>query len=879
MRTLSATLEAAQKKPDRLPFVEATIYDFEQGIKRLTWSRLYEGSESDNHHGIAFDGQESMYRIRTDAGREYKKLIGQDDQTIAASVAADYHWTDKFTAAASGTMDLFRIKCSGSGNVKLAIYADEAGSPGALLNALDTDQAVVAGWNEIAFPATELTQGTVYWLSFTSDSAIVGRWSESANTKKYKSVSYSGFSFPDPAGSFDGSLSNVPDLTAGWQASTGGTSLYYQKIKDPYDGVLPSFPLSFPISLLFDYSDWQLIAADCAGPCAIAACGAKVYIFYKNTSNVLWKYYSHDYGDTWSNAQLVSYADVLSMAATWWLGSNPQSPTPTVVCFALKSDEINGIVLDTSDQSSSQHTHSEVTHPLLNTYGIGATFDSFWPACLIVFAAKESDTPYNFYGLYRTQFNNTYHFLAFQNFLLAPEGEDITYEYPDCHLPQSPAPSPYETVRITAVEKFTGTTAYTRPLACHLVKDDAFSSATFTEPKPHPVIASGATQSQYGLRIMSTSDYWWLSRPDGVWQAPRPAGDPLDLTPDILSLTQRLGARDWGLAPSLQSLVLELDNSRGQYATPGSGSLAALKKRSELVLKLGYKTSAGSEAVEVGRYWIDAWEYSSVSLRGASRSNLSTLTLYCLDGHALSDRWTARYHSTWGQGLFPGYTVWQILHTLLCRWGIRLWNKSGVPQSSAINNFYPTFSLQPGTGGDAAVRRLLSFVPDGLIYEGRNAWTKDLQADEASCYSYDVIASGAWQSHPILSGEYSHHVHASRARAIGRDDSDNRILEETLNFELLELGIDILRQDYDPNLQSATRTQERADAILRKESLRAERGNLIVPVNCGQELYDVITVTDERCGISEEKYRVMTIETEYDRRQGRYEQKLTLGAP
>jgi len=35
MRTLSDTLLAAQKKADRLPYVEAKIYDYEVGIKRL----------------------------------------------------------------------------------------------------------------------------------------------------------------------------------------------------------------------------------------------------------------------------------------------------------------------------------------------------------------------------------------------------------------------------------------------------------------------------------------------------------------------------------------------------------------------------------------------------------------------------------------------------------------------------------------------------------------------------------------------------------------------------------------------------------------------------------------------------------------------------
>jgi hypothetical protein len=263
LRTLSSTLLAAQKKADRLPYVEAKVYDYEAGIKRLTWTRLYTGSEPDNHHGIAFDGQCSMHRVRA---------------------AAD-------------------------------------------------------------------------------------------------------------------------------------NKLYRQKVTSPGEAS--------------DYSQWTQIASDCAGPCAIASYGAKVYIFYKTTGNVLWKYYSHDYGQTWDDAQLASYADVLSLAACWWGAGN------IVVCFALKSNQLNGITLDTSTQAATQHTWSDGNHPLLDTYGIGATYNPFWPAIEIVFAGKESDSPYNHYDLFRTKFSNTYNFLALESFLMSPDGEDITYEYPDCHLPAS----------------------------------------------------------------------------------------------------------------------------------------------------------------------------------------------------------------------------------------------------------------------------------------------------------------------------------------------------------------------------------------------------------------------------------------------------------
>jgi hypothetical protein len=677
-------LLAAQKKADRLPYVEAKVYDYESGIKRLSWTRLYQGSEPDNHHGIAFDGWGSMHRIRAD-----------------------------------------------------------------------------------------------------------------------------------------------------------GSNLYRQKVTDPSEAS--------------DYSQWTNITADCAGPCAVAASGAKVYIFYKATGNVLWKYYSHDYGQSWDDAQLASYADVLFLAACWWGTSD------IVVCFALKSNELNGIVLDTSDQTTSQHIkefHGAATHIFLDTYGIGTTFNASTPAVELVLAAKESDSPYNHYDLWRTQFSDTYNFAALESFLMSPDGEDITYEYPDCNLPAGA--QDYETNRIIVVEKFAGTTAYTRPLICHTVKGTYWSDTTFTEPKPFLDIAPS-----YGLRLQSTSGYWWMERPDGVWRAPRPAEQPIDLTQDIVCLHQDVIA-----SPDLSgrgNLVLELDNSKGQYASPGSGALASLRFRSEVVLGLGYKTTAGKETSEAGIYWIDSWEYSS-------KPNMSRFILTCLDGWGLMDRWSARYQMRWNKDAVNPRSVWQILYQLLARAGIKLTNTPPKPQSSAINNFYPDFTVNSGTGGDSAIRRLLSFVPDRLVFRGQEAFTKNPLASEESCYSYGT-------DHAILSGEYRDAVTVSRARAIGRDNSDNRILEEARDWDMLKLAIDILEQDYDPNLRTATRSQERADAILRQMSLRAERGYLVTPPNVGQELLDVVEVTDQRCGINQEKYRVGAIQTDYDRRQGIYTQRLALCAP
>ena len=55
-------------------------------------------------------------------------------------------------------------------------------------------------------------------------------------------------------------------------------------------------------------------------------------------------------------------------------------------------------------------------------------------------------------------------------------------------------------------------------------------------------------------------------------------------------------------------------------------------------------------------------------------------------------------------------------------------------------------------------------------------------------------------------------------------------------------------------------------------------GTIRIPVNCGQQLYDVIDITDDRAGLEAEKKRVLGLNLAYNPRRGQYEQQLLLGA-
>jgi hypothetical protein len=65
---------------------------------------------------------------------------------------------------------------------------------------------------------------------------------------------------------------------------------------------------------------------------------------------------------------------------------------------------------------------------------------------------------------------------------------------------------------------------------------------------------------------------------------------------------------------------------------------------------------------------------------------------------------------------------------------------------------------------------------------------------------------------------------------------------------------------------------------LRQSGIEAAGGSILVPVNCGQQLCDIIDITDTRAGLVAERRRVVGITLDYRPRRGEYTQRLWLGA-
>jgi len=81
----------------------------------------------------------------------------------------------------------------------------------------------------------------------------------------------------------------------------------------------------------------------------------------------------------------------------------------------------------------------------------------------------------------------------------------------------------------------------------------------------------------------------------------------------------------------------------------------------------------------------------------------------------------------------------------------------------------------------------------------------------------------------------------------------------------------------DKNLGTVAKAKDRGQAVLREMEINAAPGTIVTPVNCGQQLYDVIDITDVKAGLDTEKRRVLGLVLVYQPLRGEYSQRLMLG--
>ena len=422
----------------------------------------------------------------------------------------------------------------------------------------------------------------------------------------------------------------------------------------------------------------------------------------------------------------------------------------------------------------------------------------------------------------------------------APSGGDFEYGCPFLDKP--------DVYRGLYAEKYSGTQSYVRSFWSHTVTGSIFTEGLWHEPIPLDLTG------EYGLAIAHHGDYCWLTNPAGVWRASL-AEQSLDLTADVLSVQQEA-------YPDGGGLTVELRNDDGQYASPGAGPLSVLDIGCQLELGPGYVTSQGNESSSGLVYWLEAFEH-------VSHGGKASIVLHAPDGWRLVADWRARHQFRWNKDS-DEMSVKDILGFVLARVGLRLEVKS---QSSVINGYYPDFTIHPGNRGNDIVRRLLSFVPDVIFIEGNRAYIVNPQSSDSSVYTYG-------EGYSILEGRYRTGAWGfNRVRVEGYAPAGGTaIIVDSFSWDQIARLHDRLTLVDDRNIDTVARAEERGDAYLRETEIKSVEGMIRVPVNCGQQLYDVIGITDKYAGLSEEKRRIVAITLVYLPERGEYKQRLSLGA-
>ncbi|MDD4859844.1 MAG: hypothetical protein PHR56_06540 [Dehalococcoidales bacterium] len=592
--------------------------------------------------------------------------------------------------------------------------------------------------------------------------------------------------------------------------------LYYQRVADPGAGS--------------DYSQWTYTGQYDVMAVAAAALGAELSIFFIRGNCEIKRIRSTNNGVSWSNPEIIDYSPgtaVGGIAAAYKANGD--------LALFFTEQSVLYVKQYTAGNWQAKSAWDKTTGDLS---GVACTYDADWDLLLAgLDEAGNSKLWSLIYGDGGEVAAGVWSGL--KELAAASSGGDFTYQQPFLDKP--------DVYRAFYVEKFTGNESYQRPFWSHSVLNAGFIESLWREPVPFDL------SIEYGLALAHHGDYAWLSCPSGVWRADM-REQSLVLTADIVEVREELDE-------TTGKLTVTLCNDDGKYHAPGQGSLAVLDTGCRLDLSPGYLTSAGNEVSGGQSFQLEALEHTS-------SGDSATLILHAAGGWEALGNWSARHQFRWNKNVNEA-NIGDILAFVLARVGLKL---EIISQSDAIHDFYPDFAISPGQRGNAIVARLLSYVPDVVFSEGDKAYLVNPLAADSAVYSYGV-------DHPILAGRYRTGAHQiNRVQAEG-DEGGSLIVADSFDWAEIERLGDRLRLVADGNISTVDLARQHGAACLRKIEIASVSGGITVPVNCGQQLYDVVAVTDARAGLAAARRRVLGISLRYQPHRGEYCQRLVLGAP
>lgn len=622
----------------------------------------------------------------------------------------------------------------------------------------------------------------------------------------------------------------------------GNEDEYFHALAVPSDGSLNKFRITPPSdsrklyrqrvvapSPESDFSQWTYTGQYNAVVVAAASNGAEVSLFWIKSNREVRRIKSTDYGASWGSPELLDYTPTTSV---YGISAAYKSNGDVAVFFADQSSVYVKKCIGGQWQAKSAWDKSTG-----DLSGVTCIYDKDWD---LLVTGKDTDGNYKLWSLVYGDGGevSTGTWSELKELSSAPSGED--YQFLQSFLDKT------ETHRCFFIEKFTGTEAYSRPMWSQALVDTDYTEGLWREPVPFNL------SSEYGLAMAHGDEYAWLSTADGVWRAPADIKN-LDLTEDIIEIKQELGKAEG-------KLIVTLRNDDGRYALPGQGELEVLNMGFSLEFSPGYVTTTGDEYSPGQNYFIESIEHRSSGGR-------ATVVIQARDGWGALAEWKARHQFRWNKST-DDINIKGMLEIILARAGLKL---EAISQSSFITGFYPDFTVGSGYDGRTILHKMMSCVPDILFIEGNTAYLLNPLTSDESVYSYGT-------THLIHEGVYRRGAMAFNRVQVEGEDTGSPILVDSFSWGEIDRLCDRFHQIEDANIGLVSEAQQRGQACLRKAEIEAESGDILVPVNCGQQLFDVVDISDSRAGLDGEKRRVIGMGLYYRPRRGEYSQRLQLGA-
>jgi hypothetical protein len=241
-----------------------------------------------------------------------------------------------------------------------------------------------------------------------------------------------------------------------------------------------------------------------------------------------------------------------------------------------------------------------------------------------------------------------------------------------------------------------------------------------------------------------------------------------------------------------------------------------------------------------------------------------------------------------------GYTSGSF-HGLLAGWGVLVLSPSGISQPVSYGTpeviitsaliIQPSSIVQVVAVGMPVLRYPQILSPSSIIqsisvgtpWVGILGMIMPQSIVQQISIGSPTLLKYVW--HIILDGQYATETpEVNRAYIIGKDQYGNPVYGTAVNTDEVALVGERLDFQPDPAIPTTAQAGDVASAILSKMRLMGKRGVILIPPNCGQELFDVVQISDSGANQSAVKFRVVGIRFEYNPRQARYQHKLILGA-